>query len=144
MKPTIIHRDIKPENILLDSKNKAYLTDFGWSNYMDNFIRRNTVCGTPLYLPPEMIGQFGHDETADIWCIGVLLFELITGTTPFEGNDIQIVAQNISKLRITWPPNMDPDAKDLCSKILKLHGKDRLPIEQILEHKFFSNISQMQ
>ena len=138
MKPIIIHRDIKPENILLDSKNKAYLTDFGWSNYMENFIRRNTVCGTPLYLPPEMIGQFGHDETADIWCIGVLLFELITGTTPFEGNDIQTVAQNISKLRITWPPNMDPDAKDLCSKILKLHGKDRLPIEQILEHKFFS------
>ena len=138
MKPTIIHRDIKPENILLDSKNKAYLTDFGWSNYMDNFIRRNTMCGTPLYLPPEMIGQFGHDETADIWCIGVLIFELITGTTPFEGNDMETVAHNISKLRITWPPNMDPDAKDLCSKILKLNGKDRLSIEKILSHKFFS------
>ena len=138
MKPVIIHRDIKPENILLDKNNKAYLTDFGWSNYMPNFCRRTTVCGTPLYLPPEMIEKSGHDETADIWCIGVLLFELISGQTPFKGDDIDTVAHNIRKLNITWPPYMDPDAKDLISKILKLHGKDRLPIEQILSHKFFS------
>ena len=138
MKPVIIYRDIKPENILLDKNNKAYLTDFGWSNYMPNFCRRTTVCGTPLYLPPEMIEKSGHDETADIWCIGVLLFELISGQTPFKGDDIDTVAYNIRKLNITWPPYMDPDAKDLISKILKLHGKDRLPIEQILSHKFFS------
>ena len=131
MKPTIIHRDIKPENILLDQNSKAYLTDFGWSNYMSNFIRRNTVCGTPLYLPPEMVEQLGHDETADIWCIGVLLFELISGTTPFKGNDIDTVTYNIRTLKITWPKKMDPDAQDLISKILKLEGKDRLSIEQI-------------
>ena len=138
MKPIIIHRDIKPENILLDENSKAYLTDFGWSNYKINDRRRNTVCGTPVYLPPEMVGQFGHDETADIWCIGVLLFELITGITPFQGNDFETVKYNISKLRISWPNGMDPDAKDLCSKILKLNSKDRLPIEQILNHKFFN------
>ena len=138
MKPVIIHRDIKPENILLDDNNKAYLTDFGWSNYMKSNKRRHTVCGTPLYLPPEMVGNFGHDETADIWCVGVLLFELITGVTPFDGYDYETVKMNISKLRICWPPIMDPDAKDLCSKILKLNGKDRLPIEEILSHKFFT------
>ena len=138
MKPTIIHRDIKPENILLDENSKAYLTDFGWSNYKRNDRRRNTVCGTPLYLPPEMVGEFGHDETADIWCIGVLLFELINGTTPFGGIDFETVKYNISRLNIAWPRVMDPDAKDLCSKILKLNGKDRLPIEQILKHKFFT------
>ena len=139
MKPTIIHRDIKPENILLDNNYKAYLTDFGWSNYMPNsFVKRTTVCGTPLYLPPEMIAKFGHDETADIWCIGILLFELVTGTTPFEGNDFETVATNICNITIKWPPNMDPDAKDLTSKILKFKGKERLPIEQILSHKFFT------
>ena len=137
MKPTIIHRDIKPENILLDENNKAYLTDFGWSNYTSKFARRNTTCGTPLYLPPEMIKDTGHDETADIWCIGVLLFELLTGDTPFQGNNIEQVAFNIVKLNISWPPRMDPDGKDLISKILKLNGKDRLPIVKILEHKFF-------
>ena len=137
MKPTIIHRDIKPENILLDDNSKAYLTDFGWSNYMTGQRRRQTVCGTPLYLPPEMVTHVGHDETVDIWCIGVLLFELITGNPPFEGMTFEAVRNNIAKLRISWPKVMDPDAKDLCSRILKLNGKDRLPIEQILGHNFF-------
>ena len=140
MKPVIIHRDIKPENILLDkTKHKAYLTDFGWSNYMPHFTRRTTVCGTPLYLPPEMLEKKGHDETADIWCIGVVLFELVTGQTPFKGDDLETVCKNIKNLNISWVSNMDPDAKDLISKILKENGKDRLPIEQILSHKFFSN-----
>ena len=139
MKPTIIHRDIKPENILLDQKSKAYLTDFGWSNYAPNFVRRHTVCGSPLYLPPEMVKGASHDKTADIWCIGVLLFELITGTPPFAGRDMESVAVNILKLNISWPHvEMDPDAKDLITKILQLNGKDRPSLEQILTHKFFS------
>ena len=139
MNPTIMHRDIKPENILLDQNNTAYLTDFGWSNYkICQKKKRKTICGTPLYLPPEMVGEFGHDETADIWCIGVLLFELITGKVPFSGNDFDTVRLNISRLNISWPDYMDPDAKDLTSKILKLKGKDRLPIEDILGHKFFT------
>ena len=138
MKPIIIHRDIKPENILLDENHKAYLTDFGWSNYKNKYRRRNTICGTPLYLPPEMAQNLGHDETVDIWCIGVLLFELITGKTPFEGKDFEDVLVNICSLSIQWPPGMDPDAKDLISKILKLNSKERLSIEQILSHKFFT------
>jgi hypothetical protein len=84
-----------------------------------------------------MVGNFGHDETADIWCIGVLLFELIVGNAPFAGLDLQTVKNNIKKLNICWPPKMDPDAKDLTAKILKLNGKDRLPIEDILNHNFF-------
>ena len=138
MKPTIIHRDIKPDNILLDKKYKAYLTDFGWSNYIPHFTRRTTICGTPLYLPPEMIEKKGHDETADLWCIGVVLFELVTGQTPFKGEKLETVCTNIKNLNIYWVPNMDPDAKDLVSKILKLDGKDRLPIEQMLAHPFFT------
>ena len=139
MKPTIIHRDIKPENILLDQKSKAYLTDFGWSNYAPKNVRRQTVCGSPLYLPPEMVKGATHDKTADIWCIGVLLFELLTGTAPFSGRDMQTVALNILKLNISWPRvEMDPDAKDLISKILKLNGKDRPSLDQILSHKFFT------
>ena len=85
-----------------------------------------------------MVGEFGHDETADIWCIGVLLFELIIGKCPFAGNDFETVKYNISRLYISWPNAMDQDAKDLTSKILKIKGKDRLCIEQILSHKFFT------
>ena len=91
-----------------------------------------------MYLSPEMFKENGHDETVDIWCIGVLLFELITGKNPFDDQDMDVVAYNISTININWPDNIDPDAKDLISKILKLKGKDRLSIENILSHKFFN------
>ena len=138
MQPTIVHRDIKPENILLDENSKAYLTDFGWSNYIRNHRIRNTVCGTPLYLPPEMVSETGHNEKADIWCIGVLLFELSTGKVPFEGNDYTTVKYNISRLNISWPSDIEPDVKDLVSKILKKNPNERLSIEKILSHSFFT------
>ena len=138
MTPLIMHRDIKPENILLDENNKAYLIDFGWSNYIINHRSRYTICGTPFYLPPEMVNEQGHDENADIWCIGVLLFELINGKVPFEGHDVEEVGNNIINLKIKWAPDVNPDAKDLISKILKLNPKERLSIEKILSHKFFT------
>ena len=138
MKPTIVHRDIKPENILLDENSRAYLTDFGWSNYIRNHRIRNTVCGTPLYLPPEMVSETGHNEKADIWCIGVLLLELSTGKVPFEGNDYTTVKYNISRLNISWPSDIEPDVKDLVSKILKKNPNERLSIEKILSHNFFT------
>ena len=138
MKPIIIHRDIKPENILLDENSRAYLTDFGWSNYVQSFKRRTTVCGTPLYLPPEMVNETSHDEKADIWCIGVLLFELSTGRVPFEGRDLESVKANILRLNITWPREIDPEVKDLISQILRLNPKSRLSIEEILSHSFFT------
>ena len=138
MNPKIMHRDIKPENILLDENNNAYLIDFGWSNYIINHRRRYTICGTPFYLPPEMVNEKGHGENADIWSIGVLLFELITGKVPFEGNNIEEVGNNIVNLKMKWPLDIDLDAKDLISKILRLNQNERLSLEQILAHKFFN------
>ena len=137
MVPIIVHRDIKPENILLDENYNAYLIDFGWSNYIINGRRRNSICGTPLYIPPEMLNDLGHDERADIWCIGILLVELTTGSTPFKGNDEYTVKVNISELNISWPNNIDPDIKDLCSKILVANPNQRPDIEYIYENKFF-------
>ena len=137
MVPKIIHRDIKPENILLDENNNAYLIDFGWSNYILNHRRRSTICGTPLYYPPEMVNDVDYDERVDIWSVGILLFELSTGSIPFQGNDMDTLKQNIYDLNITWPNNIDPDIKDLCAKILKTEPNQRPDIENILEHKFF-------
>ena len=137
MNPPIIHRDIKPENVLLNEGIVAKLTDFGWSNYIQEDKERKTVCGTPIYLAPEIIKEQGHDERVDIWCIGVLLFELINGTVPFKGNDIETLKSNILHLRIAWPKEMNPDAKDLISKILKLDPSQRISLEDMLEHPFF-------
>ena len=137
MTPKVIHRDIKPENILLDENNNAYLIDFGWSNYIINGRRRNTICGTPIYRPPEMADDINYDESIDIWSIGILLCELSTGTIPFKANDVETLRQDISELNISWPSNIDPDIKDLCSKIFNAEQNKRPLIENILEHKFF-------
>ena len=138
MNPKIVHRDIKPENVLLDKGTTAKLTDFGWSNYMQGDIKRTTVCGTPVYLAPEIINKQGHDEHVDIWCIGVLLFELMAGFSPWQGEDVQTVRYNISRLKIRWPRDMDRDAMDLISKILKYNPEERLTLRQMLAHPFFT------
>ena len=138
MNPPIIHRDIKPENVLLSSGMQAKLTDFGWSNYMDGGYKRTTVCGTPIYLAPEMITNTGHDERVDIWCIGVLLFELMTGVQPWSGTDIQTVKHNIMRLKINWPKNMDRTAADLISKILRYNPEERISLRNMLSHPFFT------
>ena len=138
MKPIIIHRDIKPENVLLGEGLVAKLTDFGWSNYMQEDEKRKTVCGTPIYLAPEIIKEEGHDEKVDIWCIGVLLFELTTGNVPFQGNDIDTLKDNILHLRIAWPKDINIDAKNLIKKILKLDPGSRISLEEMLQHPFFT------
>jgi len=138
MNPPIIHRDIKPENVLLAEGIVAKLTDFGWSNYIQEGDKRTTVCGTPIYLAPEIFEEKGHDEAVDLWCIGVLLFELVTATVPFQGNDIDTLKSNILNLKITWPKDINTDAKNLIMKILKLKPKERLPLEEMLKHPFIT------
>jgi serine/threonine protein kinase len=78
----IIHRDIKPEN-LLGQFGTIKLCDFGWAVYAPNE-NRKTMCGTPYYVPPEMLNKKVYDKAIDIWSIGVLMYEFLTGKCPFE------------------------------------------------------------
>ncbi|EHB18276.1 Serine/threonine-protein kinase 12 [Heterocephalus glaber] len=80
---TVIHRDIKPENLLLGLQRELKIADFGWSVHGPS-LRRKTMCGTLDYLPPEMIEGCTHNEKVDLWCIGVLCYELLVGNPPFE------------------------------------------------------------
>lgn len=113
----LIHRDIKPENVLLSEHGVAKLADFGWSNSVDtDAISRNTFCGTADYLAPEMIQGLDHDESVDIWCLGVLTFELLFGKPPFMSSNNRVdpnsyeyqtnVEKNILKSDYTFPKNI--------------------------------------
>ena len=135
--PKIIHRDIKPENLLLDDNYRVKLSDFGWANYQEENQLRKTFCGTPEYLSPEMIRKTGHNFSVDIWTLGVLLFELLAGYAPFTGANQSELFMNIKKLKINWPVDFPPLAKNLVSKILKLNPKERLSIEEISSHAWF-------
>ena len=135
--PKIIHRDIKPENLLLDDNYRVKLSDFGWANYQDENQLRKTFCGTPEYLSPEMIRKTGHNYLVDIWTLGVLLFELLAGYAPFTGANQSELFINIKKLKINWPIDFPPLAKNLVSKILKLNPNERLSIQEISNHPWF-------
>ena len=141
--PPIIHRDLKPENLLLNENGRIYLADYGWSNFKNDGDIRKTFCGTPEYIAPEMLKKEGHDHRIDIWSVGVLMFELLAGYSPFCAKTNQDLYQNIRKLKIHWPPDMPPLAKNLISKILKLDPKERLSLEEILKHKWFQQTPQI-
>ena len=135
-KPPIIHRDIKPENLLLNNGGRVLLADFGWSNFSDGDVRK-TFCGTPEYIAPEMLLKKGHDTRVDIWSVGVLMFELLAGYSPFVAKNNQDLYQNIRRLKIQWPKDMPPLAKNLIGKILKLNPLDRPSLQEILDHQWF-------
>ncbi len=139
LNPPIIHRDIKPENILLDAKESAKLCDFGWSNFFSANRVRMTYCGTPDYLSPEMIRQEGHDQRLDIWNIGVLLFEMLTGKPPFQGSNQRELFESILKIKINYPRDFPKLARDLVGKLLKSNPKERLSLAAALDHAWFKS-----
>lgn len=89
-----IYRDLKPENILFDEHGYAYLTDFGLAKFLQKTEKANTFCGTPEYLPPEIILDKGCNNTADWWSLGILTYEMLFGIPPFYSSNIQKMYKN--------------------------------------------------
>lgn len=142
----IIYRDLKPENILLDEEGHIKLTDFGLSKEsIDHEKKAYSFCGTVEYMAPEVVNRRGHTQSADWWSFGVLMFEMLTGTLPFQGKDRKETMTMILKAKLGMPQFLSTDAQSLLRMLFKRNPANRLGagpdgVEEIKRHSFFSTI----
>uniref|UniRef100_A0A8C5IPB3 Ribosomal protein S6 kinase n=1 Tax=Junco hyemalis TaxID=40217 RepID=A0A8C5IPB3_JUNHY len=142
----IIYRDLKPENILLDEEGHIKITDFGLSKEaIDHDKRAYSFCGTIEYMAPEVVNRRGHTQSADWWSFGVLMFEMLTGSLPFQGKDRKETMALILKAKLGMPQFLSIEAQSLLRALFKRNPSNRLGagfdgVEEIKRHPFFVTI----
>ncbi|KAJ9094732.1 hypothetical protein QFC21_005890 [Naganishia friedmannii] len=146
-KYNIVYRDLKPENILLDATGHVALCDFGLSKPdLGAGQLTNTFCGTTEYLAPEvLLDDHGYSKLVDFWSLGVLLFEMCCGWSPFYSEDVQQMYKNICFGKIRFPRGViGEDGKQFVKGLLNRNPKHRLGAErdaaELKEHPFFKSI----
>jgi len=139
----IIYRDLKPENILLSEKGDIILTDFGLSKISPHSV---TFLGTIEYMAPEILKGEEYSFGVDYWSLGCVVFDMLTGSPPFHGNNRKKVTENIIKAKVSYPYYLSPDARVFLSRLLqKSSCKRRCPlkaaeIEAFKRDRFFRKI----
>ncbi|XP_019848649.1 PREDICTED: ribosomal protein S6 kinase alpha-3 [Amphimedon queenslandica] len=142
----IVYRDLKPENILLDADGHIKLTDFGLSKESVDDKKTFSFCGTVEYMAPEVVNRKGHDITADWWSFGVLMYEMLTGSLPFQGENRKATMNMILKAKLGMPQFLSPEAQSLLRVLFKRNPLNRLGygtngIDNIKAHPFFKSIN---
>lgn len=145
----IVYRDLKLENILLDNEGHIRIADFGLSKLLKgtdgNMKLTNTFCGTREYVAPEMIRGVLYDTTLDIWTFGILLYEMLSGRTPFYSQNHNEIYKRIEKAPIFYPHHLSEECRNLLEKLLKRDPAQRIGageegLTAIKKHRWFKGV----
>ncbi|KAK2847529.1 hypothetical protein Q5P01_010528 [Channa striata] len=144
----IIHRDLKPQNILLSyagrkkstiSGIRIKIADFGFARYLQSNMMAATLCGSPMYMAPEVIMSQNYDAKADLWSIGTVIYQCLVGKPPFQANspqDLRMFYEKNKNLQPIIPRETSPQLSELLLGLLQRNQKDRMDFDTFFSHPF--------
>ncbi|XP_038181861.1 serine/threonine-protein kinase ULK2 isoform X3 [Arvicola amphibius] len=148
----VIHRDLKPQNILLSYANRRKsnvsgirikIADFGFARYLHSNTMAATLCGSPMYMAPEVIMSQHYDAKADLWSIGTVIYQCLVGKPPFQANspqDLRMFYEKNRSLMPSIPRETSPYLANLLLGLLQRNQKDRIDFEAFFSHPFLEQV----
>ncbi|KAJ8367303.1 hypothetical protein AAFF_G00321130 [Aldrovandia affinis] len=135
----IVHRDLKAENLLLDADMNIKIADFGFSNEFTLGNKLDTFCGSPPYAAPELFQGKKYDgPEVDVWSLGVILYTLVSGSLPFDGQNLKELRERVLRGKYRIPFYMSTDCENLLKKFLILNPSKRGSLEQIMKDRWMN------
>uniref|UniRef100_A0A8C1QEY8 non-specific serine/threonine protein kinase n=1 Tax=Cyprinus carpio TaxID=7962 RepID=A0A8C1QEY8_CYPCA len=135
----IVHRDLKAENLLLDADMNIKIADFGFSNEFTIGNKLDTFCGSPPYAAPELFQGKKYDgPEVDVWSLGVILYTLVSGSLPFDGQNLKELRERVLRGKYRIPFYMSTDCENLLKRFLVLNPVKRGTLEQIMKDRWIN------
>ncbi|XP_035225469.1 serine/threonine-protein kinase unc-51-like [Stegodyphus dumicola] len=148
----VVHRDLKPQNILLCHSGKPNplpseitlkIADFGFARFLTDGVMAATLCGSPMYMAPEVIMSLKYDAKADLWSIGTIVYQCLTGKAPFMAPNPQQLKHFYEKnanLAPSIPSGTSQELTDLLIRLMKRDAKDRMDFDELFNHPFLKAV----
>lgn len=140
MDNSILHRDLKPQNIMINNSNNIKIADFGFARHFQTDTIAETLCGTPLYMAPEIMKNRKYNYKSDLWSVGVILYQMIFGRRPYYANNILDLLKKIEQEKIRFDESIDvsDECKNLIINLLQINPENRIEWNEFFIHPWIA------